>query len=195
MIKTCALRRPILLFDNKHLKLKCSVWISWKLIILIKDMDALPCWCKSSIGQVHTCRKLGPNHTQYKISLTFLHKRRSKESVDHTRPPTLHFHINRLATVRKSKTRTNVEYPGHAAHLKNDETTKRVFPHPSECYIRYTLHKHFHESCLDDFHDTVRKRGFRAKPHSVQNLVDVFVQNDVRKRAPTTLAFVRYIFI
>ena len=41
------------------------------------------------------------------------------------------------------------------------------------------------------FHDAV----LRAKPHSVQNLVDVFVQNDVRKRASTTHAFVRFVFI
>ena len=71
-------------------------------------------------------------------------KRCSKETFDHTRLPTLRFHINCLATVQPTKTRTNVEYRSWAAQLENDETTKRVFlppppPPSSECHIRCTL--------------------------------------------------------
>ena len=43
--------------------------------------------------------------------------------------------------------------------------------------------------------DVQVREWIRAKPRSVQNLVDVFVRNDVRKRASTTLAFVRYVFM
>ena len=82
------------------------------------------------------------NHTQYKISWTFSYKRRSKESFDHTRPCTLRFHIYRLATVRQ-RTRMNIKYRSRAAQLENDETTKRIFLHPSECHIRRTLCENF----------------------------------------------------
>ena len=44
----------------------------------------------------------------------FRTKRRSKGSFDHTRLCTFRFHINRLVTVRQSKTRTNVEYRSRA---------------------------------------------------------------------------------
>ena len=54
----------------------------------------------------------------------------------------------------------NIKYRSRAAELENDETTKRIFLHPSECHIRRTLCENFRESCLDDFHDTVRKHGF-----------------------------------
>ena len=81
---------------------------------------------------------LALNHTQYKTSWTFSYKRRSKESFDHTRPCTLCFHIYRLATVRQ-RTRMNIKYRSWAAQLENDETTKRLFLHPSECHIRRTL--------------------------------------------------------
>ena len=102
---------------------------------------------------------LALNHTQYKISWMFSYKRRSKESFDHTHPCTLRFHIYRLTTVRQ-RTRMNIKYRSRAAQLENDETTKRIFLHPSECHIRRTLCENFRESCLDDFHDTVRKHGF-----------------------------------
>ena len=54
-------------------------------------------------------------------------------------------------------------------------------------------------ACLCASHSAPGNKRFRhvirAKPHSVQNLVDVFVQKDVRKRASTTHAFVRFVFI
>ena len=76
---------------------------------------------------------LALNHTQYKISWTFSYKRRSKESFDHTHPCMLRFHIYRLTTVRQ-RTRMNIKYRSRAAQLENDETTKRIFLHPSECH-------------------------------------------------------------
>ena len=54
----------------------------------------------------------------------------------------------------------NIKYRSRAAQLENDETTKRIFLPPSECHIRRMLCENFRESCLDDFHDTVRKRDF-----------------------------------
>ena len=91
-------------------------------------------------------------------SRRFRAKRRSKVSFDHTR---LRFHINRLATVRQSKKRTNVENRSRAAQLENDDTPKTCLSTPPPLGVSWcTLCYHFHESCLDDFHDTVRKRGF-----------------------------------
>ena len=65
----------------------------------------------------------------------FRTKRRWKESFDHTRLHTFLFFINRLVTVRQSKTRTNVKYRSPAARLENDEMTKRVFLHPPRSLI------------------------------------------------------------
>ena len=67
--------------------------------------------------------------------------------------------IYRLTTVRQ-RTRMNIKYRSRAAQLENDKTTKRIFLHPSECHIRRTLCENFRESCLDNFHHTVRKHGF-----------------------------------
>ena len=65
---------------------------------------------------------LGPNHTQYKISLTFSYKNDVRKRPS-TRLRTFRFHINRQATVQQSQTRTNVEY-------RSWTTTKRHFLHP-----------------------------------------------------------------
>ena len=99
---------------------------------------------------------LGQTTLSTKSRWRFRTKRRSKEIFDHTRLCTFRFHINRLVTVRQSKTRTTIGYRSRAARLENDEITKRVFLHPLRSLI-YDVR--FHESCLDDFHDTVRKRG------------------------------------
>ena len=80
----------------------------------------------------HSCPK-GQTTLSTKSRWRFRTKRRSKdpkESFDHTRLHTFRFLINRLGTVRQSKTRTNVEYRSPAAWLENDEITKRVFLHP-----------------------------------------------------------------
>ena len=37
----------------------------------------------------------------------------------------------------------NIKYRSRAAQLENDETTKRIFLHPSECHIRRTLCENF----------------------------------------------------
>ena len=51
-----------------------------------------------------------------------------------------------------------VPQPSSAAgKRRNDKTHLST---PSECHIRRTLCENFRESCLDDFHDTVRKHGF-----------------------------------
>ena len=53
-----------------------------------------------------------------------------------------------------------VQMSSTAAEQRVWKTTKRVLLYPSECHIRCTLRSDFHKSCLDDFHDKIRKRGF-----------------------------------
>ena len=64
-----------------------------------------------------------PHSVQNQARWRFRTKRHSKESFDHARLCTFRFHINRLVTVRQSKTRTKVEYRSRAARLENDEMT------------------------------------------------------------------------
>ena len=108
-----------------------------------------PCTLRFHIYRLTTVRQ----RTQYEYQVPQPSSAAGKRRNDKTHLST------RLTTVRQ-RTRMNIKYRSRAAQLENDETTKRIFLHPSECHIRRTLCENFRESCLDDFHDTVRKHGF-----------------------------------
>ena len=84
---------------------------------------------------------LGPNHTQYKISLTFLYKMTfERELRQHLLSyVTFSYRSPSNCTTMQDAYKCRVPQPSNAA-VENKKLTKRVHRHLSECHTRSTLH-------------------------------------------------------
>ena len=124
-------------------------------------------WCNASSRRGWHCSRLGAGYAQVEISLWW-------------------------PEWRKGDSQWSVCRSLSSGHTKDSLRT-------AQCKARLHENSHFtyavqQERCREI---SLCTYSFRAKPHvhSVENLVDVFVQYTVRKKASNTLALRRYVFI